>query len=137
MSNEGTILIAFSPSPCSYVLKNVPLSVVLLFVNQLVDRAANKAEEALELDKVSYILGLVETLYWLYFFCIPPRVPWSHHRRQRYFHRIWCTRQVRMMDKLALEMETFEEILERFEVDVAQAKLCGDYTQMVSRGFGL
>lgn len=40
--------------------------------------------------------------------------------------------QVRMMDKLALEMETFEEILERFEVDVAQAKLCGDYSQMVS-----
>ena len=37
-----------------------------------------------------------------------------------------------MMDKLALEMETFEEILERFEVDVAQAKQCGDYSQMVS-----
>ena len=37
-----------------------------------------------------------------------------------------------MMDKLALEMETFEEILERFEVDVAQAKECGDYAQMVS-----
>lgn len=37
-----------------------------------------------------------------------------------------------MMDKLALEMETFEEILERFEVDVAQAKDCGDYAQMVS-----
>lgn len=37
-----------------------------------------------------------------------------------------------MMDKLALEMETFEEILERFEVDVAQAKECGDYSQMVS-----
>lgn len=40
--------------------------------------------------------------------------------------------QVRMMDKLALEMETFEEILERFEVDVARAKDCGDYSQMVS-----
>lgn len=39
-----------------------------------------------------------------------------------------------MMDKLALEMETFEEILERFEVDVAQAKQCGDYSQMVSKG---
>lgn len=37
-----------------------------------------------------------------------------------------------MMDKLALEMETFEEILERFEVDVARAKECGDYSQMVS-----
>lgn len=37
-----------------------------------------------------------------------------------------------MMDKLALEMETFEEILERFEVDVAHAKQCGDYSQMVS-----
>lgn len=37
-----------------------------------------------------------------------------------------------MMDKLALEMETFEEILERFEVDVARAKDCGDYSQMVS-----
>lgn len=37
-----------------------------------------------------------------------------------------------MMDKLALEMETFEEILERFEVDVTQAKQCGDYSQMVS-----
>lgn len=37
-----------------------------------------------------------------------------------------------MMDKLALEMETFEEILERFEVDVAHAKECGDYSQMVS-----
>lgn len=40
-----------------------------------------------------------------------------------------------MMDKLALEMETFEEILERFEVDVAQAKLCGDYSQMVRKAF--
>lgn len=39
--------------------------------------------------------------------------------------------QVRMMDKLALEMETFEEILERFEVDVKRAKECGDYSQMV------
>lgn len=37
-----------------------------------------------------------------------------------------------MMDKLALEMETFEEIIERFEVDVAQAKQCGDFAQMVS-----
>lgn len=37
-----------------------------------------------------------------------------------------------MMDKLALEMETFEEILERFEVDVARAKDCGDYSQMAS-----
>lgn len=36
-----------------------------------------------------------------------------------------------MMDKLALEMETFEEILERFEVDVKRAKECGDYSQMV------
>ncbi|CAM9362495.1 unnamed protein product [Pylaiella littoralis] len=54
----------------------------------MVDRAASKAEEALELDKV------------------------------------------RMMDKLALEMETFEEILERFEVDVAHAKQCDDYSQM-------
>lgn len=41
-----------------------------------------------------------------------------------------------MMDKLALEMETFEEILERFEVDVAQAKQCGDYSQMVSKALG-
>lgn len=41
-----------------------------------------------------------------------------------------------MMDKLALEMETFEEILERFEVDVAQAKQCGDYAQMVSKALG-
>lgn len=35
------------------------------------------------------------------------------------------------MDKLALEMEKFEEILERFEVDVKQAKECGDYSQLV------
>ncbi|CAM9135038.1 unnamed protein product, partial [Choristocarpus tenellus] len=54
----------------------------------MVDLAAKKAEEALELDKV------------------------------------------RMMDKLALEKENFEEILERFEVDVARAKECGDYNQM-------
>lgn len=35
------------------------------------------------------------------------------------------------MDKLALEMETFEEILERFEMDVKRAKECGDYSQVV------
>lgn len=41
------------------------------------------------------------------------------------------------MDKLALEMETFEEVLERFEVDVARARECGDYRQMVrSHTFG-
>lgn len=36
-----------------------------------------------------------------------------------------------MMDKLALEMEAFEEILERFEEDITQAKACNDYSQMV------
>lgn len=36
-----------------------------------------------------------------------------------------------MMDKLALEMEIFEELLEGFEDDVARAKEFGDYSQMV------
>lgn len=40
-----------------------------------------------------------------------------------------------MMDNLALEMGTFEDILERFEVDVARAKECADYSQMVRANF--
>jgi hypothetical protein len=34
-----------------------------------------------------------------------------------------------MMDRLALEKEKFEAILERFEADVGRAKELGDYSQ--------
>lgn len=52
----------------------------------MVDRAASKAEEALELDKVSCILRLAETQYlvqkYMTFSAFLHRVPQSHRDRQ-------------------------------------------------------
>lgn len=65
---------------------------------------------------------------------IPPDKSNENQICKGYFLRSVRPLQVRMMDKLALEMERFEETIGRFEVDIAQAKQCGDFTQMVSEG---